>query len=250
MSNVYYGNGKSTRVVFIIDVAMGRRLDTCERKTLGRAITLTSTRTLLFLSKFPHQRYKDVLKWNYTFYDSQQTDWSLRIRSGNFLELSSNQIESYSRDVCSRLDSSAAKCVKATQPSATLLYNAIGTAVQDYPWDAPFITSPIRPRKSSQRISRRQSSAENEQCNILFVFNYCPTTTNDLQTFCGLKHTDENINVDAIKSKLFTEDLCSSLTKKKVKIYFINCTTHTELSKNQVSHASSIKDVNYLLYRI
>ena len=232
MSNVYLTNNKeSTRVVFLIDVAMGRMLDTCERKTLGRAITLTSTRTLLFLSKFPNLRYKDIVKWNYTFYDSQQIDWSLRIRNGNFLELSTYQLESYSRDVFTRLDSSTVKSVKATQPEANLLYNAIGTVIQDYPWDAPFIISPVRPSRSSQRSSRRLSHVEKEQSNVLFIFNYCPT---DLQTFCGLKHTETDITMDTIKSKLFTEDLCSSVTKNNVKIYFINCTDLAKQSKSKV----------------
>lgn len=239
MSNVYLAsNGESTRVVFLIDVAMGRALDACERKTLGRAITLTSTKTLLCLSKFPQLRYKDVLKWNYTFYDSQQTDWSLRIRSGNFLELSSHQMESYSRDVFTRLDSSATKCVKATtQPGANLLYNAIGTAVQDYPWDAPFIISPVRPNRPTIKNSKRLSNVEKEQSNIIFIFNHCPTSRKDLQTFCGLKHVETDIDVDTIKSKLFTEDLQSSVMKKSVKIYFINCTGLAKQSKSKVSHA-------------
>jgi len=235
MSNVYLAdNRESARVVFLIDVAMGRLLDSCERKTLGRAITLTSTRTLLFLSNFPHSRYKEKLKWNYTFYDSQQIDWSLRTRSGNFLELSSYEMESYSRDVFTRLDTSAIKCVKAAQPPANLLYNALGTAIQDYPWDAPFIVSPVRPTKSSQKNSRRLSNIKKEQFNKLFVFNYCPTSKKDLQTFCSLKHTETDINKDTIKSKLFTEDLLSSATKKNIKIYFINCTDLTKQSKSKV----------------
>lgn len=228
-------NRDNTRVVFLIDVAMGRMVDNCERKTLGRAVTLTSIRTLLFLSKFPHSRYKDVLKWNYTFYDSQQADWSLRSKSGNFLELSSRQLESYSHDIFSRLDSSTIKRVKAAQPSVSLLYNAIGAAVQDYPWDAPFVVSPVRPSKSSKKGSRRCSIVEKEQSNILFVFNYCPTSKEDLQTFCYVKkHTDTDITMDTIKSKLFTEDLCSSVMKKNVKIYFINCNDISKQSKSKV----------------
>lgn len=237
MSNVYLTNNKeSTRVVFLIDVAMGRVLDTCDRKILGRAITLTSTRTLLSLSKFPQLRYKDTLKWNYTFYDSQQTDWSLRIRSGNFLELSTHQLESYSCDVFTQLDSSAVKSVKTTQPGVNLLYNAIGAAIQDYPWDAPFIISPVRPSRSSQRSSRRLSNVEKEQSNILFIFNYCPTSETDLQAFCGLKHSEPDISMDTIKSKLFTEDLHSSMTKNNVKIYFINCTDLAKQSKSKVEY--------------
>lgn len=233
-SNACLANRESTRVVFLIDVAMGRILDGFERKTLGSAITLTSTRTLLYLSKFPHLRYKDILKWNYTFYDSQQTDWSLRNRSGNFLELSSHQLESYSRDVFTRLDSSAIKHIKVTRSNANLLYNAIGTAMHDYPWDAPFIISPVKPSRSSQMNSRRYSSVEKEQSNILLVFNHCPTSRNDLQTFCGLEHTKTDVDVDTIKSKLFTEDLCSSVMKKSVKIYFINCTDLAKQSKSKV----------------
>ena len=213
---------------------MGRMVDSCKRKTLGRAITLTSIRTLLFLSKFPHSRYKDILKWNYTFYDSQQADWFLRSKSGNFLELSSCQLESYSHDIFSRLDSSTIKCVKATQPSVSLLYNAIGAAVQDYPWDAPFVVSPVRPSKSSKKNSRRCSIVEKEQSNILFVFNYCPTSKEDLQTFCNVKHTNTEITMDTIKSKLFTEDLCSSVMKKNVKIYFINCNDIAKQSRSKV----------------
>ena len=236
-------NKGSTRVVFLIDVAMGRMLDTCERKTLGRAITLTSTRTLLFLSKFPHSRYKDMLKWNYTFYDSQQIDWSLRIRSGNFLELSTYQLECYSCDVFTRLDSCAIKSVNATQPRANLLYNAIGTAIQDYPWDAPFIISPVRPNRASQRGPRRLSSAETEQSNVLFIFTYCPTCKKDLQTFCDLKHTEGDITMETIKSKLFTDDLCSSVTKNNVKIYFVNCNELGKQSKNKV-----VLGINHILY--
>lgn len=243
MSNVYLTNKESTRVVFLIDVAMGRMLDTCERKTLGRAITLTSTRTLLSLSRFPHLRYKDTLKWNYTFYDSQQTDWSLRIRSRNFLELSTYQLESYSRDVFTRLDSSTVKSVKTTQPEANLLYNAMGAAIQDYPWDAPFIISPVRPSRSSQRSSKRLSNVEKEQSNILFIFNYCPTSEMDLRAFCGLKRTEPDITIDTIKSKLFTEDLRSSVTKNNVKIYFINCTDLAKQSKSKVEY-----DYIYIVY--
>ena len=228
-------NTESTRVVFLIDVAMGRTLDTLKRKTLGSAVTLTSTRTLLHLSKFPHVKYKNIVKWNYTFYDSQQNDWSLRIRSGSFLELSSHQLKCYSRDVFTRLDSSAMTSVKATQPSANLLYNAIGAAVQDYPWDAPFIISPIKPSRLSQKGSRRLSNVEKGQSNTLFVFSCCPTSKKDLQTFCGLKHTAAEANMDTIiKSKLFTEDLCSLMMKKNVKIYFINCTDLAQQSKSKV----------------
>ena len=225
---------ENTRVVFLIDVAMGRMVDSCERKILGRAITLTSIRTLLFLSKFPHSRYKDILKWNYTFYDSQQTNWALRGRTGNFLELSSFHLESYSHDMFSRLDSSAIKHVKATQASVSLLYNAIGAAVQDYPWDVPFVVSPVRPSKSSKKTSRRCSNVEKEQYNMLFVFNHCPTSKEDLQTFCCVKHTDTDITMDTIRSKLFTEDLCTSVMKKNVKIYFINCTDIAKQSKSKV----------------
>lgn len=39
MSNTYLAsNRESTRVVFLIDVAMGRMLETCERKTLDTRI--------------------------------------------------------------------------------------------------------------------------------------------------------------------------------------------------------------------
>ena len=232
MSNGASNRG-NTRVVFLIDVAMGRVLDGDERKTLGRAITLTSTKTLLFLSKFPNMRYKDILKWNYTFYDSQQITWSPRIRSGNFLELTSYQLESYSHEVLTQLNYSASKCITtAARPAISLLYTALGAAIQDYPWDAPFIISPVRPSKSSHKNSRWLSNMVTEQSNILFVFNYCPTGTRDLQRFCGL---ETDINGDIIKSKLFSEDLLSSATKKNVRIYFIDCTDLTNQSKSKVS---------------
>jgi len=221
-------NAERVRIVFLVDVAMGRSM-ACDKKSKGKSITLASTRILMCLSKFPQVKYKEKLKWNYMFYDSQQTDWSIRVKTSNFLDLCCDHLETYSRDLTTKLNASADKPVNQVQTGACLQYEALGTAVNEFPWDAPYIVSPVRP-------SVRQRKSEKEQLNVIFVFSDCPTSKSDLETFCGLKHSKNNVSMDVVKQKQFPEALLSLVAKKSIKIYFINCTGCTKQSESKVSN--------------
>ncbi|XP_065912797.1 treslin-like isoform X2 [Dysidea avara] len=229
MSDIRLGSDtQRVRIVFLIDVAMGRSM-VCDKQSKRKAITLASTRILVCLSRFPQVKYKEKLKWNYMFYDSQQTDWSIRVKTSNFLELCCDHLETYSRDINAKLNASAGKPVSQVQTGACLQYEALGTAVHEFPWDAPSIVSPIRP--CNRRKMKKK--CEKEQLNVIFVFSDCPTSKTELETFCGLDHSKDSLSLDVVKQKQFPEALLSLVAKKNIKINFINCTGCTKQSESK-----------------
>jgi len=233
-------NAERVRIVFLVDVAMGRNM-VCDKTSKGKAITLASTRILMYLSKFPQVKYKEKLKWNYMFYDSQQTDWSIRVKTSNFLELCCDHLETYSHDIISKLNASTDKPVNQVQTGACLQYEALGTAVHEFPWDAPSIVSPVRPS-----VRQKKRKCKKEQLNVIFVFSDCPTSKTELESFCDLK-LEDNLSMDVVKQKQFPEALLSLIAKKNIKIYFINCTGCAKQSESKVSDCFSCNNCAFML---
>lgn len=222
-------DAERVRIVFLVDVAMGRRT-ACDKQSKGKAITLASTRILMGLSKFPQVKYKEKLKWNYMFYDSQQADWSIRGKTCNLLELCCNHLETYSRDITAKLSASSDKPVHQVRTSACLQYEALGTAVLEFPWDAPSIVSPVRPI-----VKQKKNKCNKEQLNVIFVFSDCPTSKIDMEKFCDLEHSEDDLSLNVVKQKQFPEALLSLVAKKNIKIYFIDCRGCAKQSESEVS---------------
>ncbi len=159
------------QVLLLVDAAAAP----VERNTL----CLACTRLLLCSAGFPYSPGQR-LQWNHQLYRSDG-----EIKSQPKI----NHFKDVTSDNLNTLFTELERCVEPmnrplTSP-ATLLYNAMATSVQDHPWDAPDITSPLRRPSAWQRSRRKPSQNTHPPNNHIFIVSQCPTTETELSAFCG-----------------------------------------------------------------
>ncbi len=183
------------QVVFLLDTCT----DSTGQRPLPylRALCLVCVRILLFLSQFPIKEHLGRVVWNYKLFNSHKPEKSVRARTSQFFECRSELLEKLFQEVQMTLeDGNKDKgCMMSSNKPVKQVYNALASTVQDFIWDAPEITSPVRPvsTKSSIGVSKRKPASCHGRLkqqdgaaarNLIFVCSPCPQTKEEVREFC------------------------------------------------------------------
>ena len=118
----------------------------CSAPVPHSALCLACTRLLLYLARFPSPG-GDRFQWNYQLY-STEGEIKTQPKANHFKEVTSNILNVFFTELEEKCTKPMTKRTLTSVTPVQLLYNAMATGIQDHPWDAPDITSPLkRPRR-------------------------------------------------------------------------------------------------------
>ena len=212
------------QALFLVDCASSRQ-DTASRDVHWRNACLPCVRTLLYLTKFPNREHIKTVQWNCKLYSSQtQVLSQLRASSTYFQNVTSDNLETFFTDLRKCINQFTAQPLTSIPP-AQLLYNALAASVQDYPWDAPEIVSPVRPVSSRSRPHRRTQSANLplQRNNFIFICATCPESERELGDFCGVSEISPL--KETVRNRLFPAPLLAKLEEKGISVHWIHLTS-------------------------
>lgn len=218
---------QKTQAVFLVD--------TCSPPAENlsrycRSLCLVCTRILLFLSQFPNKEHQGRVQWNYKFFNSRKPETSVRTQTAQFYENRSELLQKFFGQLQSGLEhtqnQSSSLNLSWPQPPVKLVYSALAAAVQDFTWDAPEITSPIRrPSALSKRAKRGRKSGVNDNHttkNVIFICSMCPRSKDELCNFlCGSrKQSDDSMGM--LRSELLPPALLLQLEERGITVHWVD----------------------------
>ena len=207
-------------------------LDTCPVPTdrLHGALCLLCTRLLLFLSRFPDEEHAARVGWNYTLFNSGRPEGSVRAKTSQFHECRSELLEKLFGDTKKSLAASAqagpAHAARLPCPPVKQVYKALAAAVQDFIWDAPDISSPVRPIRGrtmrSRRMMRSTAKLEPSCRNVIFICSCSPQSGEELGGFCGESGGSTVDTFERLCSELLPSALLSQLKERRIAVHWVD----------------------------
>ena len=218
---------QKTQAVFLVD--------TCSPPAENlsrycRSLCLVCTRILLFLSQFPNKEHQGRVQWNYKFFNSQKPETSVRTQTAQFYENRSELLQKFFGQLQSSLEHThnqlASLNLTWLHPPVKLVYSALAAAVQDFTWDAPEITSPIRrPPAQSKRAKRgRMSNVKDNRTtkNVIFICSMCPRSKDELCHFLYGSHKQSDDSMVMLRSELLPPALLLQLEERGITVHWVD----------------------------
>ena len=218
---------QKTQAVFLVD--------TCSPPAENlsrycRSLCLVCTRILLFLSQFPNKEHQGRVQWNYKFFNSRKPEISVRTQTAQFYENRSELLQKFFGQLQSSLEhthnQSSSLSLSWPQPPVKLVYSALAAAVQDFTWDAPEITSPIRrPSALSKRAKRgRKSDVKDNRTtkNVIFICSMCPQSKDELCHFLYGSQKQSDDSMVMLRSELLPPALLLQLEERGITVHWVD----------------------------
>lgn len=232
-------DGRKTQAVFLIDTCP---LVVDQLQTHHRALCLLCTRLLLYLSQFPGKEHATRVGWNYTLFNSRRPEKSVRAKTAQFHESRLELLEKMFDDIRARLEASSTqhttgRSPRVPRPPVRHVYTALASTVQDFVWDAPEISSPVRPMPVvwGQRSKWGVARARLPLRNVIFVCSPCPQSRTELAEFCGgLQERSDTGCLGQLRSELLPRALLSQLKERGIAVHWIDSTLLCGGSSTQV----------------
>ncbi len=219
------------QVVFLLDTCAG----SAEHSQLHvRSLGLACIRILLFLTQFPFKEHRSQVTWNYKLFNSRRPERTVRTRTAQFSECRSELLQKLFQEL-ERVLEDKQPHVHLSEKPAKLVYDALASAVQDFVWDAPEITSPVRPvytksgtGKKKPTIGRGKLRDNTAARNLIFVCSHCPQSKEEVREFCGGLQVDgDSSRGDLLTGVLLPRALLSQLASKGIAVHWVDmCGCH------------------------
>ncbi len=207
-----------TQALFLVD---------CASQDHTKAICLSCTRALLYLTKFPHQQTANKrLQWNFKLFSSRwQLPLRLHSKTTHFQDLSSDNLDVFFNELDKCIDSTKHAQPSCSTPPVQLLYNALAASVQDFPWDAPDIASPVLSHRHIGKGRRRKPLPKQspQKKNFIFIVSACPLSVEELSVFSG--GVTEGLG-GCVRGRLLPTPLLSQLEGRGITLHWIHHNTH------------------------
>lgn len=228
------------QVLFLVDLGfLGQLKPQQLRKQHARAICLSCCRILLHLSDFPAKDKLGRVNWGYQFLHSDVRGIPLRSKVHRFQDVRSELLESFYKELeeCTGEEVPPGEAGSVPPPAiraaANLIYNGLASAVQDCLWEAPELTSPVRPRMSSKLKGRHQrgrskigevseemisSSSHN---NLIFLFSWLPKNQTEMEVFCHQEGAQQEGMEVRLRGQLLPAPLITQLINKNIALHWV-----------------------------
>ncbi len=206
-----------TQALFLVD---------CASQEHTKATCLSCTRALLYLTNFPQQQTtnKKRLQWNFKLFS---TRWQLPLRlhskTTHFQDLSSDNLDVFFTELDKCNDSSGHAQPLCSTPPVQLLYKALAASVQDYPWDAPDIASPVLSWQHTGRRRKLSPKRGRQKKNFIFIVSPCPQSVEELSVFSGVGVTEDL--GECVRGQLLPTPLLSQLEGRGITLHWIHHNT-------------------------
>lgn len=240
------------QVLFLVDAGFLGRMETQElRKQHSRAVCLACCRILLHLSGFPSMDTVGRVKWSYELLRSEAPDISAQSRVRRFQDVRSELLEDFYKDLEERIcgeEGLEAGFVGGPAPSiqTNVIYNGLASVVQDCLWEAPELTSPVRPRGASKsrrgRQRRSNIGGETSSCgNLIFLISWLPRNQTEVDLFCGQQGTQLGTVKEKMRGDMLPGPLISQLIKKDIALQWVEPRISWKGDRDEVCYKVLVK---------
>lgn len=236
------------QVLFVVDT--GSLVSTGSEKQhvhQARAVCLACCRILVHLAGAPSTKNIERIKWSYQILPAGVRDIAVYSKTRTrFHDLKFQDLRSESLEVLYKhLMEESSGCEEVSMTSVpSLVYRGLASAVQDYLWEAPDLTTPT-PLCLRKRGKRNTSSLPASSSNLIFLFSSLPRNQKEMDNFCCQQKSQlESVKLK-IKETMLPGPLISQLISKDIALHWIE--SGNTSSSQEVCYSESTASVCFSL---
>lgn len=225
------------QILFLVDASSFPQVEEEVQLQHTRAVCLSCCRILMHLSGFPSVEEVGKLKWNYELLGViRDTGGHSRVMVKRFQDFRSELLDAFYKDTEECLQN--ARDPSKPFQTQSVVYNGLAGAVQDYLWEAPELTSPVRlskrrckKKKGSSVITSSSSSLSHN--NAIFLFSSLPVNQAEADEFCG----EQEVELEILKKKIedmIPAPLVSQLMSKDIALHWVELSSLAGKNTNKV----------------
>ena len=230
------------QVLFLVDVGFLGQIEQQQlRKQHTRAVCLACCRILLHLSRFPAKDALGKVKWSY-YLHSNVRGIALQSKVHPFQDVRSELLENFYKDLEERVGEEARPeagsfptPANRAATAASLIYTSLASVVQDCLWEAPELSSPVRPRASSkprggrqrgrnkrEEVFDKEKTVSSSHSNLIFLFSWLPRSQAEVEVFCHQDEMKQHKAVEVrLREQLLPTPLITQLINKDIALHWV-----------------------------